>query len=202
MQSSEMSEFSRGLTEAFKKVMKRIINLEEEMASVRLSVRRSSDRSPPSVTSAHTHDWVGWMAQVDEMEREEGSVIKGESDDKDVKEMLSSLAQRVDSMEKNGGMKGKLEGEDISVFFMGVRFSSERDVSSYVHSKSHTAFVLPVGLITDWYSIFYELNRELFDSRNKLGVTDLAKVAQLAKKQADVYNILAGVERARVAGFL
>lgn len=54
---------------------------------------------------------------------------------------------------------------------------------------------MSVGLgVTDCYSIFYELNREIFDSKNKLGVSDLAKVAQLAKKQADVYNILAGVE--------
>jgi hypothetical protein len=194
MKSSEMDEFSRGLTEAFKKVMRRIIGLEEEMASVRLSAQKSSDRSLASVTSAHSHDWLGGMAQMEEMERDDGAATKEEREGKEFKEMLTSLARRVDSMEKNGGMNSKLEGEDISVFFMGVRFSSERDVSSYVQSKSHTSFVLPVGLITDCYSIFYELNRELFDSRNKLGVTDLAKVAQLAKKQADVYNILAGVE--------
>jgi hypothetical protein len=100
----------------------------------------------------------------------------------------------MDAIEQNGGINSKMEGEDISVFFMGVRFSSERDVSNYIKSKSDPSYVVPVGLVTDCYSIFYELNREIFDSKNKLGVTDLAKVAQLAKKQADVYNILAGVE--------
>jgi hypothetical protein len=192
MSSLEMKEFSKGLTEAFKKVMRRIVGLEEEVASVKVNMTSASDKSVASAVSASTHDWLG------EMTRPEGKVKEVTQSEEDegngARDVLKSLAERVDAIEKNGGMNSKLEGEDISVFFMGVRFSSERDVNNYVQSKSYATFVLPVGLITDCYSIFYELNRELFDSRNKLGVTDLAKVAQLAKKQADVYNILAGVE--------
>lgn len=194
MRSEEMGNFSDGLTEAFRKVMRRIINLESGVQELQASSRAAVDSNVASVASMGIiRDWLGNTEQLDES-RSEMMKEPDNNMETEIKEMLTSLAKRVDAMEKNGGMNSKLEGEDISVFFMGVRFSSERDVSSYVRSKSNAAFVLPVGLITDCYSIFYELNREIFDSKNKLGVTDLAKVAQLAKRQADVYNILAGVE--------
>jgi hypothetical protein len=49
-------------------------------------------------------------------------------------------------------------------------------------------------MLTDCYSIFYFLNKEIFETRNKLNVTDLHKVHSLGMPQVDVYHILAGVE--------
>jgi hypothetical protein len=88
----------------------------------------------------------------------------------------------------------KAEGEDIVVSFMGIRFSSEDDVRSYVESLCDGRFEVPPGLVTDCYALFHALNREIFDGKNKLGVVDLAKVGSLNMAQSDVYNILASAE--------
>ena len=169
MKSQEMESFSNGLTEAFKRVMRRMVSLEEEVENIHSSGVKASDKSVVSTSTVATQDWLGVLEQPDEPIPEE--MAAKEHDSKmEVREFLTSLAQRVDAMEKNGGMNSKIEGEDISVFFMGIRFSSERDVGSYVRSKSNANFIVPAGLITDCYSIFYELNREIFDSKNKLGV--------------------------------
>lgn len=49
-------------------------------------------------------------------------------------------------------------------------------------------------MVTDCYSIFHTLNREIFETKNKLGVVDLAKVSSMGMGQSDVYNILAASE--------
>jgi hypothetical protein len=195
MKSNDMMEFAEGLKDAFKKMMRKVLVVEESMEQLKLreSNQTHSYGGATAVSTGIRQNWLGDVESSVELGQDDKS-IEQEGVSEDFKSVLTSLAQRVDAMEQAGGLNSKMEGEDISVFFMGVRFASERDVRAYVISKSHASFVLPVGLVTDCYSIFYELNREIFDSKNKLGVTDLAKVAQLAKKQADVYNILAGVE--------
>jgi hypothetical protein len=194
MKSKDMLDFAGGLKDAFKTITRRFLGLEETVMGLKVQGSRQFQNDVASEGSAVISQ--NWLADGNSLapDGQEEKSLGSEDLPEGFKEVLSSLANRVDAMEQAGGLNSKMEGEDISVFFMGVRFASERDVKAYVLSKSHSAFVLPVGLVTDCYSIFYELNREIFDSKNKLGVTDLAKVAQLAKKQADVYNILAGVE--------
>mmetsp|Transcript_11091 Transcript_11091/g.20751 ORF Transcript_11091/g.20751 Transcript_11091/m.20751 type:complete len:437 (+) Transcript_11091:413-1723(+) len=197
MKSQDMQTFSDGLTDAFRTVMRRIISVEESMEEVRVWQQNKDTKQEASMESPSVlmgRDWLGETMTSRNAEDVGSMTVEAEGQAASTQEMLLSLAKRMDDMEKNGGVNSKMEGEDISVFFMGHRFSSERDVNLYVRSLSNAVYVLPVGLVTDCYSIIYELNREVFDSKNKLGVTDLAKVAQLAKKQADVYNILAGVE--------
>jgi hypothetical protein len=195
MRSEDRVAFSDSLKEAFKKVMRKFLGLKEEIEVLKNKTGRPGTGLDGTLSmSGSHHDWLGEQIRTQPEGTSGGENLTRLASEGNMQEVIDSLARRVDAMEQNGGMNSKMEGEDISVFFMGVRFSSERDVQTYVTSKSHVAYVLPVGLVTDCYSIFYELNREIFDSKSKLGVTDLAKVAQLAKKQADVYNILAGVE--------
>jgi hypothetical protein len=80
------------------------------------------------------------------------------------------------------------------VSFYGVRFSSEDDVKAYVESLSGGKFSITAGLMTDCYAVFHALNREIFDTKNKLNMIDLAKVASLGTKQMDVYHMLAAAE--------
>jgi hypothetical protein len=126
MSSNDMATYSEGLKDAFRRVMSRIVKMEEEVEVLHQKGRQEHPQpsSVGSVSMEASRDWFGGLDQSvklrdDEEERKEE--LRG-----DVKEILRSLAERMDAMEKSGGMNSKMEGEDISVFFMGVRFSSER----------------------------------------------------------------------------
>lgn len=91
--------------------------------------------------------------------------------------------------------------EDILFSFIGVYFSSEDDVKSYVHVESLTSSrgqfgITAAGLMTDCYAILHDaLNREIFDTENKLrSMIDLARVPNLGVKQIDIYHLVAAVE--------
>mmetsp|Transcript_8494 Transcript_8494/g.16015 ORF Transcript_8494/g.16015 Transcript_8494/m.16015 type:complete len:155 (+) Transcript_8494:1147-1611(+) len=134
-----MLTFSDGLTDAFRQVMKRIVNLEDEVAGLRSAGNKVVDKSVASTSGVEARDWLGNLDE--EVVEDPYSPTGNEAGSGlDVCAMVASLAKRVDAIEANGGMNSKMEGEDISVFFMGVRFSSERDVDSYVRSKSNAAF--------------------------------------------------------------
>jgi hypothetical protein len=150
MRSEDMLEFSEGLKEAFKKVMKRVLSLEEDMTYWKAK-GMCSGKEDQDTTRSVIGD-TNWFGDLDHSDSSVPDGLEPETGKEDLKEVLHSLARRMDAVEQNGGLNSKMEGEDISVFFMGVRFASERDVRSYVISKSHASFVLPVGLVTDCYS--------------------------------------------------
>jgi hypothetical protein len=184
-QSSEMSSQNESVKEAFRAVMQRMVSLEGVMQEVQTARLEQAAES-----TATKMDWL---------ETGNGSPLaNGNSprleDNAQVKEVLQSIAARLDGLEQSVLPGHKAEGEDIVVSFMGIRFSSEDDVRSYVESLCDGRFEVPPGLVTDCYALFHALNREIFDGKNKLGVVDLAKVGSLNMAQSDVYNILASAE--------
>lgn len=98
------------------------------------------------------------------------------------------MATRLDGLEQTLMPGNKAEGEDVTVSFMGIRFSSEDDVRSYVESLCDGRFEVPPGLVTDCYALFHALNRKIIDGKSKLGVVNLAKVSSLNMAQSDVYK--------------
>lgn len=168
LNSDGMAKHSEGMREAFRVVMKRIIELEERVV--------------PKEEAATQGQFGSWLGMMDKDNQEE-------------EDKLSCLANRVEILEQSMLPTGKLEGEDIVVSFMGVRFASEEDVKAYVETLSGGSSTnVPIGLITDCYSIFHSLNRDIFDTKSKLSMVDLAKVSQLGARQSDVYNLLAAAE--------
>jgi hypothetical protein len=148
MKSSDMLEFSEGLKEAFKRIMRRVLSLEAEMGQLKVRAAMPEMGAPDTISNkSENHNWF------EESDRSEGSLL-GEADGGhnkgELREVLNSLARRVDAMEQNGGMNSKMEGEDISVFFMGVRFSSERDV---VGHTSYQRATLPSFYLLGWSRI-------------------------------------------------
>lgn len=135
---------------------------------------------------------TGWLKEVQDLTHVaiHHSVKTGSSQ---VQAILKSMANRIEGLEQAVTPGHKLEGEDVAVSFMGIRFGSEEHVKSYVESLSDGRFDIGPGLVTDYYALFYALNREIFDGKSKLGLVDLA-VGSLNMAQSDVYNILAAAE--------
>jgi hypothetical protein len=175
LNSDGMAKHSEGVREAFRVVMKRIIELEEKVT--------------PREDAATQVQFGNWFRVTDKDNAEE-------------EDKVSCLATRVEILEQSMLPTGKLEGEDIVVSFMGVRFASEDDIRAYVETLNGGSTSVPIGLITDCYSIFHSLNRDIFDTKSKLSMVDLAKVSQLgARQQSDVYNLLAAAEHGLPAFF-
>lgn len=183
--SAEMVSQNDGVKEAFRAVMQRMVSLERTVQEV----QQNSNVNPVSSVPGRM-DWLD--------EPMTGQVERGNSPqlgtNSDMKAAFQSMAQRLDGLEQTVMPGHKTEGEDVSVSFMGIRFTSEDDVRSYVESLCDGRFEVPPGLVTDCYTLFHALNREIFDGKNKLGVVDLAKVGSLNMAQSDVYNILAAAE--------
>jgi hypothetical protein len=184
--SSEMAAQNESVKNAFRSVMQRMITLE---ATVK-EFKTKQDAGRADVSGYNHFNWFG--NEVGAGTTRSNAVIPAELDS--VKSTVESLAARVNSLEQTMMPGHTMEGEDISVSFMGVRFSSEDDVRSYVESLCDGRFDVQPGMVTDCYSILHTLNREIFETKNKLGVVDLAKVSGLGMVQSDVYNILAAAE--------
>lgn len=185
-QSTEMSNQNESVKEAFRAVMQRMVSLEQSMQEV-----QHSRVKPGGDENAGGMDWLGTAGHESSQER--GNAWQVE-DDSQIKMILQSMATRLDGLEQTLMPGNKAEGEDVTVSFMGIHFSSEDDVRSYVESLCDGRFEVPPGLVTDCYALFHALNREIFDGKSKLGVVDLAKVSSLNMAQSDVYNILAAAE--------
>jgi hypothetical protein len=168
--------------EAFKRVMERILPME-----TRLDEMGISPHDPGSLDGLH---WLG-----------AGRSNPSSAMNKDIDDKVQALSSRVGTLELTMNPSHKGDGEDVLVSFMGVRFSSEDDVRSYVEALDGGRFNVTPGLVTDCYAIFHALNREIFDSKSRLSLVDLAKVANLGTKQADVYHLLAASEHGLPAFF-
>lgn len=160
------------IKEAFKAVMQRVLPLEKQVSELVNAKMDAEDSS----------EWLGLGVHTE-------TKIDAKWEEK-----LDSVITRVSNLEVAVVPLGKGEGEDVSISFMGVRFSSEEDVKSYVESMNGGKFNISPGLVTDCYSIFHALNREIFDAKSKLNMVDLAKVSSLGAKQTDVYHLLAVAE--------
>jgi hypothetical protein len=189
--SSQMGEFSTSLKRAFVALTGRVSRMEKrvkerESMSVTGGAKDKSEASIFSITN-----WLG-----DAPGNEPGGVgnQSRNKEGADVKEAVGSLSKRVDNLELTVTPGLKAEGENVAVAFMGVRFYSQEDAAAYVEARCNGVFGISAGMITDCYSIFYFLNKEIFETRNKLSVTDLHKVHSLGMPQVDVFHILASVE--------
>jgi uncharacterized protein YdcH (DUF465 family) len=187
-QSVEMINQNTTVKEAFRAVMQRMLNVERGLQDVK---NTQADRQSLEGRMAGRVDWLNAV----EGEQLLHDTLPLQQEDSDqLKTIVHSMMTRLDGLEQTVMPGHKSEGEDISVSFMGIRFSSEDDVRSYVESLCDGRFDVPPGLVTDCYALFHALNREIFDGKNKLGVVDLAKVGSLNMAQSDVYNILAAAE--------
>jgi hypothetical protein len=195
--SPDMLKQTTGVKEAFRAVMQCIMNVERTVKD--LHEVRQGKREDGSVGSS-TAAWLGMDVDEPELpfqhakQSAKESSVRNLNGDGELKDVIQSLAERVNGLEQTVVPGFKVEGEDISIAFMGIRFSSEEDVRSYVESLCDGRFEVTPGLVTDCYSIFHALNREIFETKNKLSVVDLHKVTSLGMLQSDLYNILAGVE--------
>jgi hypothetical protein len=178
MQTETFTSHHEKVRDAFKAVMQRILPMESKVHALETQV--TSDEKIDGL------DWLGLRSKGTTQGMTTGNV----GDD----ERIQSLCDRIATLEMSMNPGQSSEGEDISVSFMGVRFSSEDDVRSYVESLSGGKFAITAGLMTDCYAIFHALNREIFDTKNKLSMIDLAKVSNLGAKQIDVYHMLAAAE--------
>jgi hypothetical protein len=178
LQTEVMTAQTDGVKVAFKTVMHRLVTLEEELART----NRENQR-PPEAADMSTHSWM------DMMEVPAGAHAGRGKDD-----VLASIQTRLTALEQTMTPEGKSDGEDLTVSFMGVRFSSEDDVRTYVESLCDGKFEVRPGLVMDCYAMFHTLNREIFDTKGKLSMVDLAKVRSLDMSQSDVYHILAASE--------
>lgn len=178
MQTESMTAQTDGVKVAFKTVMHRLVTLKEEVARAMQESQRKAD-----ATDASTHSWMNLVGG--------GSVGQPGSSGDDA---IATLQTRITVLEQTMLPAGKVDGEDLMVSFMGVRFSSEEDVRSYVESLCDGKFDVRPGLVMDCYAMFHTLNREIFDTKNKLSMVDLVKVRSLDMSQGDVYHILAAAE--------
>jgi hypothetical protein len=183
--SAEMAVQNEAVKNAFRSVMQRMVTLETAVKEI-----RKADAGRVDVSGSSFFNLLGNDVGADTVPGNQRSGPELEV----VKNTVKSLAARVDSLEQTMMPGHSMEGEDISVSFMGIRFSSEDDVRSYVESLCSGRFEVQPGMVTDCYSILHTLNREIFDTKNKLGVVDLAKVSGLGMVQSDIYNILAAAE--------
>jgi hypothetical protein len=183
--SAEMTVQNDTVKNAFRAVMQRMVTLETTVKEL-----KKLDSGRTEVSGSNFYNWFGTDAGANTTQVNQPLTAEFEA----VKSSFKSLAARVDNLEHTMMPGHKMEGEDISVSFMGIRFSSEDDVRSYVESLCDGRFEVQTGMVTDCYSIFHALNREIFETKNKLGVVDLAKVSGLGMVQSDVYNILAAAE--------
>jgi hypothetical protein len=164
---------------AFKMVMQRILPVESKLQEMESKHLAEGKR-----------DGLSWLGIPSNKDSQDLNVNIPTADDK-----AQSLIDRVTNLELTMNPGHGSDGEDISVSFMGVRFSSEQDdVKSYVESLSGGKFSITAGLMSDCYAVFHALNREIFNTKNKLSMIDLAKVASLGTKQMDVYHMLAAAE--------
>jgi hypothetical protein len=172
LKTDAFSKHSQNVKDAFKAVMQRLLPMESKVTNL--------ERQACSDGRVDGLSWLGMptksagMAPVDEK--------------------IESLTDRVSALEISINPGQNADGEAVSVSFMGIRFASEDDVRSYVESLSGGKFGITAGLMTDCYAIFHALHREIFDTKNKLSMIDLAKVANLGAKQMDVYHMLAASE--------
>jgi hypothetical protein len=172
--SSAFGNYSTTIKDAFKAVMQRVLPMETKVNEFMSQ-------------SGSTHHDLNWLKinEPSTMAPEEGKMMD---------DQVHSLAARVGSLEMAIGASAKGDSEDVLVSFMGIRFTSEDDVRSYVESINGGSFAITAGVMTDCYAIFHDLNREIFDSKGKLSMVDLAKVSSLGTRQADVYHLLAAAE--------
>jgi hypothetical protein len=183
--SPEMASHNETVKNAFRSVMQRMLSLETAVKELKQVEAGKADMS-----GSNFHNWLG--NELDGQSVRSNTVLGPEVDS--MRDTVKSLATRVDVLEQTMMPGHSTEGEDISVSFMGMRFSSEDDVKSYVESMCGGRFEVQTGMVTDCYSIFHTLNREIFETKNKLGVVELAKVSGMGMGQSDVYNILAAAE--------
>jgi hypothetical protein len=178
LQSEAMTAQADGVKVAFKTVMHRLVTLEEEVAKSAQEAQRKVESPDMSM-----HSWLDAVGGTDP-----GNTLEGQ------KTVLASIQTRLTALEQATLPMGKADGEDLTVSFMGVRFSSEEDVKSYVESLCDGKFDVRPGLVMDCYAMLHTLNREIFDTKNKLSMVDLAKVRSLDMSQGDVYHVLAAAE--------
>jgi hypothetical protein len=178
MKTDVFSSHSERVKDAFKAVMQRVLPMEAKL--VDLERQATPERGVDGL------DWLGVASLA-------GTQNKTKSGS-GVEETVQSLCEHVGNLEMTMNPGQGTDGEDISVSFMGMHFSSEDDVKSYVESLSGGKFIITSGLMTDCYAIFHALNREIFDTKNILSMIDLAKVANLGTKQIDMYHMLAAAE--------
>jgi hypothetical protein len=190
--SKTMADFSGGLKKAFIALADRVTVVEKEVGQVRKHVASLEPKLDAASSVNSFQDWFE-VAGINKSNAQGSQPVTNE-ELKTWKNVMESLSRRVGSLEVTVTPGLKVEGEDISVAFMGVRFSSQDDATAYVEKRCNGVFGITPGMLTDCYSIFYFLNKEIFETRNKLNVTDLHKVHSLGMPQVDVYHILAGVE--------
>jgi hypothetical protein len=190
--SKTMADFSGGLRKAFVALADRMTGVEKEVGQVRKHVVSLEPKVDASSSVNSFQDWFEVVGVNKPNAQGSQPVLNEEM--KAWKDVMESLSRRVGNLDITVTPGLKVEGEDISVAFMGVRFSSQDDATAYVEKRCNGVFGVTPGMLTDCYSIFYFLNKEIFETRNKLNVTDLHKVHSLGMPQVDVYHILAGVE--------
>jgi hypothetical protein len=192
-ESQRMFDFSGGLRKAFSALANRATLVEKEVDQVRKDMMKLEPKTDSASTVNSFQDWLegAGSTKLNTL----GAQSSGLHEDmKSWKDVMESLSRRVGNLEITVTPGLKVEGEDISVAFMRVRFSSQDDATAYIEKRCNGVFGVTPGMLTDCYSIFYFLNKEIFETRNKLNVTDLHKVHSLGMPQVDVYHILAGVE--------
>lgn len=179
--SNEMRAFAEGIKAAFEEVRDQFVEVREVINRIKEQNKSAKTHKAASVSS-----WFG-----DRMtNKNEENPARG----LEWHESIETLTGRVDALETSLLPGNQAEGEDILVAFKGMHFANERDVKMYVKALCGGTFKVPPGLIMDAYAVFHNLNREIFDSKSKLTVVDLARVSTMAMLQADVHNVLAGVE--------
>jgi hypothetical protein len=190
--SPRMADFSASLKKAFVAVADRVSKVESQVSRLSSEVVSVASKEKQQVSSVFSV--TNWLGEDGGKGQDTGNNPTGLKDGSKVVEMVDSLAKRVDNLEITVTPGLKADGENIAVSFMGVRFYSQEDATAYVEARCNGVFGVSAGMLTDCYSIFYFLNKEIFEARNKLSVTDLHKVHALGIPQVDVFHILASVE--------
>lgn len=115
--SSEMMAQNEAVKNAFRSVMQRMITLESTVKEL----KRTNVGGRAEAPGTNLFDWMG-----NDMEAETRSVSLPLGTGLDaMKNTVQSLATRVDNLEQTTMPGHRMEGEDITVSFMGVRFSCE-----------------------------------------------------------------------------
>lgn len=133
-QSSEMMQQNDSVKEAFRAVMQRLVTLEEVVHEARNE--RSADRMN---RASEGMDWLGQGKEFTMAGAAEAQV-QGMGPTENV---VKSWMTRLEGLEQTMMPGCKTDGEDISVSFMGVQFSSKDDVQSYVESTCDGQFDMP-----------------------------------------------------------
>lgn len=192
-ESQMMSDFSGSLRRAFVSLTDRVARTEKRVSNMVSDVASLGERGKSTASVFSVSNWLGEAGGADPESTAINQTSSGKVDHQ-WQGILKSLTKRVDNLEVSVTPGMKTEGENVSVAFMGVRFYSQEDAIAYVESRCNGVFGVTPGMLTDCYAIFYFLNKEIFETKNKLSVTDLHKVHSLGMPQVDVFHILTSVE--------